>query len=90
MLDKLECRWAMPVGNYIVLNVVFSLMATYYPTRLLAEVMTASSTFFSETGTGKHVPRAVFVDLEPTVVSMQVKIFNSLQNYHCKLHIAVS
>ena len=26
------------------------------------------STFFSETGQGKHVPRAVFVDLEPTVV----------------------
>jgi len=26
------------------------------------------NTFFSETGYGKHVPRAVFVDLEPTVV----------------------
>ena len=26
------------------------------------------NTFFSETGTGKHVPRAVFVDLEPSVV----------------------
>ena len=26
------------------------------------------STFFSETGTGKHVPRALFVDLEPSVV----------------------
>lgn len=26
------------------------------------------STFFSETSAGKHVPRAVFVDLEPTVV----------------------
>jgi tubulin alpha len=26
------------------------------------------STFFAETGSGKHVPRAVFVDLEPTVV----------------------
>jgi hypothetical protein len=26
------------------------------------------STFFSETGVGKHVPRAVFVDLEPTVI----------------------
>ena len=26
------------------------------------------STFFSETGAGKHVPRAVFVDLEATVV----------------------
>ncbi|GLG99989.1 Tubulin gamma-1 chain, partial [Gryllus bimaculatus] len=25
------------------------------------------NTFFSETGAGKHVPRAVFVDLEPTV-----------------------
>jgi len=24
--------------------------------------------FFSETGSGKHVPRAVLVDLEPTVV----------------------
>jgi tubulin alpha len=25
------------------------------------------STFFSETGTGKHVPRAVFVDLVPVL-----------------------
>ncbi|EHB04637.1 Tubulin alpha-1C chain [Heterocephalus glaber] len=26
------------------------------------------STFFSETGAGKHMPRAVFVDLEPTFI----------------------
>ena len=26
------------------------------------------STFFQETGQGKHVPRAIFVDLEPSVV----------------------
>ena len=26
------------------------------------------STFFNETGAGKHVPRAVFVDLEPSVI----------------------
>ena len=26
------------------------------------------STFFQETGSGKHVPRAVMVDLEPNVV----------------------
>lgn len=26
------------------------------------------STFFSESGAGNHVPRAVFVDLEPTVI----------------------
>merc|ERR1712202_108773 len=28
------------------------------------------NTFFSETGAGKHVPRAVFVDLEPTIVDL--------------------
>ncbi|CAG2061620.1 unnamed protein product [Timema podura] len=28
------------------------------------------NTFFSETGAGKHVPRAVFVDLEPTVTNL--------------------
>lgn len=28
----------------------------------------AFNTFFSETGAGKHVPRAVFLDLEPTVI----------------------
>lgn len=27
----------------------------------------SSSTFFSETSSGKHVPRAVLVDLEPSV-----------------------
>ncbi len=27
----------------------------------------AFDTFFSETGAGKHVPRSIFVDLEPTV-----------------------
>ena len=26
------------------------------------------NTFFSETSSGKHIPRAIFVDLEPTVV----------------------
>ena len=26
------------------------------------------NTFFSETGAGKHVPRAVFIELEPTVI----------------------
>ena len=26
------------------------------------------STFFSSTGSGRHVPRAIFVDLEPSVI----------------------
>ncbi len=28
------------------------------------------NTFFSETGAGKHVPRAIFVDLEPSVIDV--------------------
>jgi tubulin alpha len=28
----------------------------------------AFTTFFSQTGAGKYVPRAIFVDLEPTVI----------------------
>jgi len=36
------------------------------------------NTFFSETGAGKHVPRAVFVDLEPTVVDEVRTGFTSL------------
>ena len=35
------------------------------------------TTFFSETGSGKYVPRAVFVDLEPTVVD-EVCLFPSI------------
>ena len=31
------------------------------------------NTFFSETSSGKHVPRAIFVDLEPTVVGEYTK-----------------
>ena len=34
------------------------------------------NTFFSETGAGKHVPRAVFIDLEPSVVG---KIYSDRQ-----------
>ena len=39
----------------------------------------AFNTFFSETGAGKHVPRTVFVDLEPTVGEILKKIGN--QNF---------
>ena len=40
------------------------------------------NTFFSETGAGKHVPRAVFVDLEPTVVG---KFYIYYSYYFCTL-----
>ena len=32
------------------------------------------NTFFSETPSGKHVPRAIFVDLEPSVVGMEQSV----------------
>ncbi|XP_067665474.1 tubulin alpha chain-like [Haliotis asinina] len=41
------------------------------------------NTFFSETSSGKHVPRAVFVDLEPTVVD-EVRTGTYRQLFHPK------
>jgi tubulin alpha len=39
------------------------------------------NTFFAETGAGKYVPRAVFVDLEPTVIGNVLLLFlNTFQN----------
>lgn len=39
------------------------------------------ATFFSETSSGKHVPRTVFVDLEPTVVD-EVRTGTYRQLFH--------
>jgi len=39
-----------------------------YPDKEVAQTDDSFSTFFAQTGAGKHVPRAIFVDLEPTVV----------------------
>ena len=39
------------------------------------------NTFFSETSAGKHVPRAVFVDLEPSVVD-EVRTGSYRQLFH--------
>ena len=59
------------------------------PDGQMPELMPLSSaddsycTFFNETGAGKHVPRAVFVDLEPTVVGWfyLFKIITSYPNH---------
>lgn len=54
------------------------------------------NTFFSETGAGKHVPRAVFVDLEPTVVGKMhastfriphVALSSISQAHRCNSHL---
>eukprot|EP01105_Mastigella_eilhardi_P009985 TRINITY_DN233_c0_g1_i4.p1 TRINITY_DN233_c0_g1~~TRINITY_DN233_c0_g1_i4.p1 ORF type:complete len:386 (+),score=105.95 TRINITY_DN233_c0_g1_i4:59-1216(+) len=41
----------------------------------------AFNTFFNETGAGKHVPRAVFLDLEPTVID-EVRTGTYRQLFH--------
>ncbi|KAI8873899.1 Tubulin, alpha 4 like-protein [Ramicandelaber brevisporus] len=41
----------------------------------------SSTTFYSQTGAGKHVPRAIFVDLEPTVVD-EVRTGEYRKTYH--------
>ena len=50
------------------------------------------NTFFSETGSGKHVPRAVFVDLEPTVIGKLST--NKSISFHCNsvynLHLNIN
>ena len=44
------------------------------------------NTFFSETGAGKHVPRAVFVDLEPTVIgTLHQSYKNNSEVYQIKI-----
>jgi len=39
----------------------------------------SSSTFFSDTGSGQRVPRAIFVDLEPTVIGSRTVFLNYVQ-----------
>merc|ERR1712178_331809 len=41
----------------------------------------AFNTFFSETGAGKHVPRCIYLDLEPTVID-EVRTGTYRQLYH--------
>ena len=43
------------------------------------------NTFFSETGAGKHVPRAVFVNLEASVIGQYIKVFR-IYIYMTSLH----
>ncbi|CAB4065137.1 TUBA [Lepeophtheirus salmonis] len=44
------------------------------------------STFFQETGSGKHVPRAIFVDLEPSVID---EVRNDAANNYARGHYTV-
>ncbi|KAG7162163.1 Tubulin alpha-1 chain-like 2, partial [Homarus americanus] len=47
------------------------------------------TTFFSETGSGKHVPRAVFVDLEPSVVEQLITGKEDAANNYARGHYTI-
>ena len=73
---------------YVPVNVPFGHLYGFYP--IFFQMPSDKSkgvcddsfnTFFSETGAGKHVPRALFVDLEPTVVD-EVRTGTYKQLYH--------
>merc|ERR1711879_140425 len=81
MSAKLVAKSVMPVGNYTVWNMVSNLTDKCPATRRLEVEMTHLTPFFSETGSGKHVPRAVFVDLEPTVID-EVRVGTYRQLFH--------
>ena len=46
------------------------------------------NTFFSETSSGKHVPRAIFVDLEPTVID-EVVFSDTCERFHVSKKLKV-
>ena len=51
------------------------------------------TTFFQETGRGKYVPRAIYVDLEPTVIGeflVNDVCFIHLSNGGIQKHLALS
>ncbi|KAH6929310.1 hypothetical protein HPB50_026219 [Hyalomma asiaticum] len=60
-------KLVMPAGNSTASNTVSSKIARC-PVTVSGGVDDSSSTFFAEVGSGRHVPRSLFVDLEPTVV----------------------
>lgn len=84
MLARQVARWEMRAGSSTAWSMVshgcsYSLYSilllsglqpdgTMPSDKVAGAVDDSFSTFFSETGAGKHVPRAVFIDLEPTVV----------------------
>ncbi|KAK2093523.1 hypothetical protein P7K49_027261 [Saguinus oedipus] len=81
-LARLVSRLAMPTGSSTAWNMASSPMARCQVTRPLVEGGVDSfNTFFSEKGTGKHVSRAVFVDLEPMVID-EVRTGTYRQLFH--------
>ncbi|KAH9319159.1 hypothetical protein KI387_020928 [Taxus chinensis] len=86
VLEPREIRWPLVVGATSFLKTApLPVFGRDCPNRPCDEAMRginyAHSTFFSETGAGKYVPRALFVDLEPTVID-EVRTGTYRQLFH--------
>lgn len=57
------------------------------PDKTVGGAENSFDTFFSDTGTGKYVPRAVFVDLEPTVIGEPSKVYFTMLFPLCQTSI---
>ena len=68
MSDKLAARWVMPAGSSTVWSMVFKRTDSCLATRPWAVGTTPSTPFSARLALGKHVPRAICVELEPSVV----------------------
>ena len=75
------CKSVTLAGNCTALSTAFSQMGQMPSDKTIGGGDDAFNTFFSETGAGKHVPRAVLVDLEPTVCD-EVRTGTYRQLYH--------
>ncbi|KAG6495047.1 hypothetical protein ZIOFF_042838 [Zingiber officinale] len=64
-----------------ILSSLSNVLVVFFSDSSVGVACDAFNTFFSETGAGKHVPRAIFVDLEPTVID-EVRTGSYRQLFH--------
>jgi len=80
-LDKPVSKSVMHAGNSSVSSTESNLTVKMPSDKTIGGGDDAFNTFFSETGAGKHVPRCVFLDLEPTVID-EVRTGTYRQLFH--------
>ncbi|KAK7821257.1 hypothetical protein U0070_000203 [Myodes glareolus] len=87
MLARLVFRWTMPTGNSSCLEHGIQPDGQMPSDKTIVGGDDFFNTSFSETGAGKHVPWAVFIDLEPTVMDEFTLLItgkeDAANNYAC-------
>ena len=83
ILFKRICQWLVPYCYWSsLLSIIYNTGVWLWCSDTSVGVAhDAFNMFFSETGSGKHVPRAIFVDLEPTIID-EVRTGSYRQLFH--------